>query len=101
MTQECKTCGHTPAFCCLSSKYVQDSVNLGGVTAPYGQLLPQEVIERIVKLVALLREDHRIPQATEVLAIFDLCEEAFAAEFDAGYAHAQQTIGEWFEPPEY
>jgi hypothetical protein len=65
-----------------------------------GQLLPQEVVERIAKLVVLLREDHRVPQATEVLAIFDLCEEVFVAEFNAGYEHAQENVGEWFEPPE-
>ena len=60
--------------------------------------LPAEIIERINVVVKFLNDDHRAQQADQVAAIFDLCEQAFANEFDRGYELAQEEVGEWYDP---
>ena len=76
------------------------SIKLGGVTHVLGTVLPKDIIKRIADLNKKMREDYRDSFADEVGAIWDMCESAFAAEFDAGYEHAQLTVKEWLEPPE-
>ena len=72
-------------------------INLSGVTVTYASVLPEEVIKRIAGLDKRMRDDHRGDFANEVGAIWDMCERAFAAEFDAGFEHAQETIVDWRE----
>ena len=71
--------------------------DLGDVMLVQARMLSAELLMRARVLTNKMRILHLEIEADELVSIFDACDAEFAAEFDAGYEHAQETVGEWFE----
>ncbi len=61
------------------------------------KLISHELLTRTRVLANKLRMAHLEIEADELVSIFDECDVEFAAEFDAGYEHAQEAVGDWLE----